>query len=137
MLAEIRRWEGEGGSLAREFAELTGSEAQIEWAERLRRGVEAEFARVAAALRLAAVKQSPLRRAATDQMLRILEAKRVEVLSHERAGYYIKEWQEPGGHPRRLLLEDPRYEALRQAVALRGAEAESESEGSGSHASHR
>lgn len=137
MPAEITRWEGEGGSLAREFAELTGSEAQIEWAVRLRRGVEAEFERVAAALRRVAAKQSPLRRAATYQMLQILEAKRIEVLSHERAGYYIKEWQEPGGHPRRMLLEDPRYEALRQAVAARGAEAESRTEGSGNHASHR
>lgn len=137
MPAEITRWEGEGGSLAREFAELTGSEAQIEWAVRLRRGVEAEFERVAAALRRVAAKQSPLRRAATYQMLQILEAKRIEVLSHERAGYYIKEWQEPGGHPRRMLLEDPRYEALRQAVAARGAEAESRTEGSGDHASHR
>lgn len=137
MPAEITRWEGEGGSLAREFAELTGSEAQIEWAVRLRRGVEAEFERVAAALRRVAAKQIPLRRAATYQMLQILEAKRIEVLSHERAGYYIKEWQEPGGHPRRMLLEDPRYEALRQAVAARGAEAESRTEGSGNHASHR
>lgn len=137
MPAEITRWEGEGGSLAREFVALTGSEAQIEWAVRLRRGVEAEFARVAAALRRAAAKQSPLRRAATYQMLQILEAKRIEVVSQERAGYYIKEWQEPGGHPRRLLLEDPRYEALRQAVAARGAEAESRTEGSGDHASHR
>lgn len=137
MAAEITRWEGEGGSLARELADLTGSEAQIEWAVRLRRGVEAEFERVAAALRLVAAKQSPLRSAATVQMLQILEAKRVEVLSHERAGYFIKEWQEPSGHPRRLLLEDPRYEALRQAMALGGAEVKSRSEGSGNHASHR
>lgn len=92
---------------------LTGTGAQVEWAVRIRRLVNADFDRVATAFRSAAERQSHLRRADTYAILAILEDKRSEVMSIERAGYFIKDWQELGDQVRKLIFADPRYEAIK------------------------
>ena len=92
---------------------LTGSEAQQEWAVRIRLLVDQEFDRVAAAFRAVGSKQDPIRRAETDSILAILEDKRAEVMGMDRAGYFIQEWQELRDQVRRLIVNDPRYQAIK------------------------
>jgi hypothetical protein len=66
---------------------MTGSESQIEWAERIKTSVRAEFDRVAKALRIAADRQQGQDQLDTLAIIAILEDKRVEVLANEQAGY--------------------------------------------------
>ena len=93
---------------------MTGSEAQVEWAERLRAKVGEEFDRVAAAL--SSTLAAPSRKATRSALLAVLEDNRAEVMSNDRAGYFITQWQEPGEQVRAHLLRDPRYAAIRAAV---------------------
>jgi hypothetical protein len=92
---------------------LTGTPAQVEWGERIRRAVDADFDRVAAAFRVVADRQSDRKRADTETILMVLEEKRAEVMSRTQAGYFIHEWQEIGGRVRQLILRDARYQAIR------------------------
>lgn len=98
---------------------LSGTEAQVEWAGRIRPLVNADFDRVAAALRSASEKQTRAKRAETEAILAILEEKRSEVMSTPSAGYFIRQWQEPGGQVRKLIFADPRYEAIKAKRAAR------------------
>lgn len=95
--------------------ELSGSEAQIEWAGRIRQQVVSEFSRVAAALQTAALRQDEAKRAQTGIILAILETKREEVLAITRSGYFIHTWQEIGDQVRKLIALDPRYQAVKEA----------------------
>ncbi len=58
----IEAWEGEGGAIPAAPSTLTvplrGSEAQVEWAERIRLQVDAEFDRVASAFRVVSRRQT-------------------------------------------------------------------------------
>jgi hypothetical protein len=94
-------------------AELSGSPAQVEWAGRIRRRVSAEFDRVAASFRAVARRQSGAKQADTETVLAILEEKRVEVMSRDRAGYFIHDWQEISDQVRRMILHDPRYQTIK------------------------
>lgn len=94
---------------------LSGSEAQIEWAGRIRHQVVAEFSRVAAAFEAASARQSEAKRAQTAIVLAILETKREEVLGITRAGYFIHAWQEIGDQVRKLIALDPRFQAVKEA----------------------
>lgn len=94
--------------------ELTGSEAQVEWAERIRLKVNDEFDRVARAFQTVAAGQSAEERADTELVIGILEEKRREVLDREQAGYFIKQWQEMGDQVRLLIFRDPRYEEIKR-----------------------
>lgn len=98
---------------------LNGSEAQVEWAERIRRQVNADFDRVAAAFRSIAKRQIRSRRAETELIITILEEKRSEVMSTERAGSFIQDWQEIGDQVRKLIFRDPRYQAIKNKRAAR------------------
>ena len=69
---------------------LTGTAAQVEWAERIKRRVSAEFDRVAAAFRLVAERQSGEKRADTEAIIAIVEGKRHEVFERQQAGYFIR-----------------------------------------------
>lgn len=93
--------------------QLTGTPSQIEWAELIRPRVEAEFERVANALRETAARQSAEDRADTGSVLAILEEKRVEAMSNEQAGYYIRDWQELGDQVRKMIGRDVRYQEIR------------------------
>jgi hypothetical protein len=94
---------------------MTGTPSQIEWAERLKPLVSAEFDRVAEALRAAGGKQTPQDRQDTDAILEILYEKRAAVLAHDQAGYFIHDWPEAGDRVRRLILEDARVQAIQSA----------------------
>lgn len=93
--------------------ELTGTRNQIELGSEIRLRIASEFDRVAKALRIAAQTKSAQDRSETEAVISILEEKRAETLAHESAGYFIKEWQEPDGRVRKMIADDPRYQALR------------------------
>jgi len=121
---KIETWEGEGGAVpvappAAPAATLSGSEAQVEWAERIRAQVSAEFDRVAATFRRIAAKQSQDKRTSTEAILAILEEKRAEVLSRQDAGYFIHEWQEIGDQVRQMIFSDTRYQSIKSARPAR------------------
>jgi len=108
---------------------LSGTEAQVEWAVRIRRQVKADFDRVASAFRSTAKKQIRAKRADTDAILAILEEKRSEVMGMTRAGYFIQEWQEIGDQVRKLIFRDPRYEAIKGKRAARSNTADKTASG--------
>jgi len=83
---------------------MTGTANQIDWATQIRVQVNAEFDRVAAALQSAA--------GDNRAVIEILESKRADVMANERAGYFIKEWQELRDQVRQLIVKDPRYKKL-------------------------
>jgi len=91
---------------------MTGTESQIEWAERIKVSVRHEFDRVANALRQAAERQLGQDRLDTIAMIAILEEKRAETLANEHAGYFVRVWQELDGQVRQLLTKDSRYKSI-------------------------
>jgi hypothetical protein len=95
--------------------DLTGTPSQIEWAEQIKPRVEAEFGRVAKAFRVVALQQDDPARAETELVLAILEEKRAEVMAHDAAGYFIRDWRELADQVKRMIAEDPRYQAIRSA----------------------
>jgi chaperonin GroES len=94
---------------------MTGSPAQVEWAERIRFQVGEEFDRVAKTLRSVASRQTRSRRAATEVILTILEEKRAAVLSRQQAAYFICYWQEISDQVRELIAQDIRFQAIKSA----------------------
>lgn len=111
-------WESEGGSLSEAVRQrMTGSVDQIEWAERIRAQVIAEFDRVAKALQTVALKQSGQDRLNTYEIMLILEEKRGEVLSSGRAGYFIHDWQELRDQVRKMIMSDARYKAIKERAS--------------------
>jgi hypothetical protein len=119
----IQIWEGEGGAIPAppgvQSASLSGSSAQVEWAERIKRQVNSEFDRVAAAFRSVAGKQSDDKRADTEAVIAILEDKRAVVMSREQAGYFIHDWQEISDQVRRMIFRDVRYQVIKSKRAAR------------------
>ncbi len=120
---EIETWESEGGAvpvpLASSAPSMTGTTSQVEWAERIRQGVIADFDRVAAAFRMVAVKQDAAARADTEAVITILEDKRAETLSRRDAGYYIHDWQEITDQVRQMIFRDNRYRTIKKNRAAR------------------
>ena len=123
MSAAINTWEDEGG--APPSTTLRGTAAQVEWAERIQRAVGAEFDRVAAAFRSVALKQDAATRADTEAILAVLAEKRLEVMSVDSAGSFIRDWQDIGDQVRNLISSDPRFEAIRRNRTERKRSAES------------
>jgi hypothetical protein len=101
---------------------MTGTPSQIEWAERIKPQVSAEFDRVAAAFQTVAGNQSEPGRARTQAILAILEEKRAEVMAREQAGYFIHDWQELTDQVRKMIAQDSRYPALVAHRETRGVE---------------
>jgi hypothetical protein len=96
-----------------------GTDSQIEWAEKIRPLVDAEFDRVAEALETVARRQPITDRMETRAVIAILEEKRLEVLARCEAGYFIKNWQELTDQVQRLIRDDSRFPAIRLAKAAR------------------
>lgn len=92
---------------------MTGTPSQVEWAERIKRQVNAEFDRVANAFKESADRQSKQDRLDIDTIIAILEQKRLEVMGRTEAGYFIRDWQELSDQVRRLIWSDPAYQAVR------------------------
>jgi hypothetical protein len=94
---QIEAWEEEGGAARRLYPTatfLSSTENQVEWGLRIKRRVNEEFDRVAAAFTVAAHRQNGRRRTETETIIAILEEKRLEVMRNEEAGYFIHGWQE-------------------------------------------
>jgi hypothetical protein len=99
---------------------LTGTAAQVKWAERIRRRVNDRFDRLAASFRLVAEREINDKRAETEEIIAILEDKRAEVMSRQEAGYFIRDWQEIGEQVGKMIVRDPRYRAIRRNRGARG-----------------
>ena len=120
---DIETWESEGGAapdlLNASAGSMSGSAAQVEWAERIKRQVNAEFDRVAASFQSIAGKQGDDKRADTEAVIAILEEKRAEVMRREQAGYFIHDWQEISDQVRQMIFHDARYQAIKSKRAAR------------------
>jgi hypothetical protein len=92
---------------------MIGTPNQVDWAERIKRQVSAEFDRVAKALESAAGKQADQKRMETLSVIAILEEKWAEVMAKDHAGYFIREWQELRDQVRQMITQDSRYQAIR------------------------
>ena len=112
MTKEMEIWEDDGGADREAPSRLTGSPAQVEWAERIRLQVLAEFVRVAAAWEAVARNHRGDQRAETEEILKILRAKQIQTMSRRESGYFIHDWQEISSQVRKLILEDRDYQAL-------------------------
>lgn len=114
---EIEAWEGEGGAglclPGGSGVLMSGTPSQVEWAQRIRLAVNADFDRVAASFHEIAHKQNATRRGDTEAIIAILEDKRAEVMTERRAGYFIHEWQEIGDQVRQMIFDDARYQAIK------------------------
>jgi hypothetical protein len=119
MKADLMAWENEGRApisspgLEHMNRSLLGTTNQIEWAESIRARVNTEFDRVAASFRSIADRQGDKKRADTEAVILILEDKRAQVMSRERAGYFIRHWQEISDQVRQMIGQDPRYQAIK------------------------
>jgi hypothetical protein len=91
---------------------MTGTVNQVDWAQQIKAGAGAEFDRVAKALQAAVARQAGQKRMDTQAFIAILEDKRAEVMANNDAGYFIREWQELRDQVRRMIAQDPRYQAI-------------------------
>lgn len=91
---------------------LTGTETQVEWAERIRDSVRQEFGRVEKSFRSVADRQDAGSRMRTEAILVILRDKRDDAMSRSDAGYFIREWQDISDQVRQAIGKDPRFQAL-------------------------
>ena len=113
---DISVWETEGGASSAGAARapsLSGSPNQVEWAQRLKVEVDAEFDRVAGLFRSIAATQRDAKRADTEAIIAIVEEKRAEVMGRPDAGYFIRNWQEITDQVRQMVSKDPRYQAIK------------------------
>ena len=100
-------------------ARLLGTAGQIEWAEKIKTRVNAEFDRVAETLEAVACRQSIQDGLDTRAIIAILEEKRFEVLGRNEARYFINNWQELTDQVQKLVRDDSRYRGIRLAKAAR------------------
>jgi hypothetical protein len=98
---------------------LTGTPAQVEWAERIRLTVDQEFDRIAKAFQAQSASQTVEKQSETRTILEILEQKRAETMSIGIAGYFIREWQDLSDQVRLMIAKDPRYHFIRDQRARR------------------
>ena len=110
----IQAWEGEGvASRLVEKTQLIGTINQVAWAEQIKASVNAEFDRVANAIKATAVRHTEEHQSDTCAVIAILEEKRAEVMAKEQAGYFIQAWQELRDQVRLMITHDPRYKAIK------------------------
>jgi uncharacterized protein (UPF0216 family) len=98
---------------------MTGTPSQIEWAERIKQRVNAEFDRVAKALTTAASNRGEQVRTDTKAVIAMLEEKRAEVMARDQAGYFIRDWQELRDQVQQMIRQDARYQAIKARKAER------------------
>lgn len=118
----MEAWEGEGGAVLPAKKPLVGTVNQVAWAEQIRANASAEFDRVAKALESREPSQTERRHPSeTRALIAILEDKRAEVMAEDQAGYFIHNWQELRDQVRRMIIQDPRYLAIKaNGVAATG-----------------
>ena len=121
MTREIEAWENEGGAspdplLSACWESVSGSAVQVEWEGRIKCHANVEFDGVAAPFRSSAGTQAEDRRAGTETIAAILQAKRAEVLSRKQTGYIIHDWQEINDQVRQTIFHDARYHLPTEAM---------------------
>lgn len=109
----MEAWEGEGGAVSPAEKPLAGTVNQVAWAEQIRANVRAEFDRVVKALESREPGQTEQHQSETRALIAILEDKRAEVMARDQAGYFIHDWQELRDQVRRMIIQDPRYQAIK------------------------
>jgi len=116
----LTEWEDDGGSPA-PLPErgMIGTLNQIAWAVQIKSQVNAEFDRVRKVLEHAMTKEAPSDVTDIQSIIRILEDKRAEVMGHEDAGYFIHDWRELGSQVSQIIIEDPRYQAIKARQTAR------------------
>ena len=92
---------------------MLGTLNQVDWAEQIKARVAVKFDRVAKALALVAGMQAEHYRLETQALIAILEEKRAQVMANEQAGYFVCEWQELNDRVRQMIMQDPRYHAIK------------------------
>jgi hypothetical protein len=105
--------EGEGGAVVGAEKPLVGTVNQVAWAEQIRASVSAEFDRVVKALESRETSQTEQHQAETRALIAIVEEKRAKVMAEDQAGYFIHDWQELRDQVRRMIIQDPRYLAIK------------------------
>jgi hypothetical protein len=98
---------------------LVGTPNQIEWAEQIRDRVHKEFDRVGTILKAVAAKQVGWDQTDTLKLIAILDEKYHHVMSNDKAGYFIHDWQELGSQVREMIVKDPRYGKIMAYQAAR------------------
>ena len=92
---------------------MTGTPNQIQLATLIKIKIAADFDRVEKALRETANGQPENFQSETKALIAILNEKRTQVLQNDRAGEFIRDWQELSGKVAQLVTKDPRYQAIR------------------------
>ena len=92
---------------------MTGTPNQIQLATLIKTKIAGDFDRVEKALRKSSESQSEDFQSETKALIAILNEKRTEVLEKDRAGEFIRDWQELDGKVAQLITKDPRYRAIR------------------------
>jgi hypothetical protein len=100
-------------------SKMTGTPSQIEWAERIKPRVNAEFDRVAKAFKAMASHQGELARMDTQAIIAILEEKRAEAMANSQAGYFIRDRRELRDQVRQMMARDARYQVIKANKAAR------------------
>ena len=99
---------------------MTGTKNQVEWAEQIKRQVNAEFDRVERAFEKTAAEQPEDARKDTHAIISILNEKRVEVMARDEAGYFIRDWQELRDQVRQMIAQDSRYKVIKGRRVIPG-----------------
>lgn len=86
---------------------MTGGGLQVEWAERIKITVAAEFDRFTRTF--AQLADTP----ETATIIAVAKELRESVLANDDAGFYIRNWQDLGDQVRIMVLKDPRVQAIR------------------------
>jgi hypothetical protein len=104
-------WKNEGSApipnVASDSRSLTGTESQVEWAERIKLVVSGEFDRVEKSFRAVAETQDGAKRERTEGILALLEEKRNAVMTQTEAGYFIQDWQDISDQVRQMIVKRP------------------------------
>ena len=98
---------------------MIGTPGQVEWAERLKRQADAEFDRVVKAFQAVAETHTGPEKMEIGTIIEIVEQQRYEAMANERAGYFIRNWQEPASQVRTLMAADARYTVIQERRANR------------------
>lgn len=109
----IEAWEGEGSAVLPAKKPLVGTVNQVAWAAKIKAKVSGEFDRVVKALESREPSQTEQHQSETCAVIAIVEDKRAEVMAEDNAGYFIDNWQELQDQVRRMVIQDPRYLAIK------------------------
>ena len=98
---------------------MIGTLNQIAWAVQIKSQVGAEFDRVRRVLEYTITRQPTEDVVDIKAIIRILEDKRAEVMKNEQAEYFINDWPELRDQVSRMVVADPRYEAIKASRTAR------------------